>query len=400
MARQGNEIPGLKWRKRAHGARIPYWIAPPQALKAGFKIRTWNLSRFPLEDIPAICQRMHAEAIAFAAKWKAGIAYDGTIASLINLYQVHQDSSFKRLKPTSLGVYGFYSGRIAKVYGARRIADLTGLDIMRWHETWRAPPDGRQCLAAAAMALSVLKAALNFGEICGFKDCARLRRTISNLRLPSPKPRQEAPDAQVVRRAMDAARGLGHPSASLAYALQFETVARQYDVVGQWVPLSDSRTSCVTWRGKKWIGPTWANVDANLILMLTPSKTETTTGRRVLVDLKLCPLVMAEIASIPLAARIGPLIVNEKTGAPFRHGEFKCLWAAVRAKAGLRPTLWNRDLRAGGLTEGSMAGASSDDRAKFAAHSKRTSQRVYDRDVLVSSSRVNEARARFREGKE
>ncbi len=46
----------------------------------------------------------------------------------------------------------------------------------------------------------------------------------------------------------------------------------------------------------------------------------------------------------------------------------------------------------------SIAGASSDDRAKLAGHSKKITRRVYDRDVLVSSSRVNEARAKFRKG--
>jgi hypothetical protein len=177
-------------------------------------------------------------------------------------------------------------------------------------------------------------------------------------------------------------------------------VARQYDIVGQWVPLADPRPSSIIYGNRKWLGPTWANIDENLILTLTPSKTERTTGRSVLVDLKLCPLVMDTIAAIPLEDRTGPLVINNRTGIPFYREEFRYLWEKVRAAAGLRPTLWNRDLRAGGLTEGSMAGAGSDDRAKLAGHSQKISQKVYDRDVLVSSSRVNEARAKFRERKE
>jgi hypothetical protein len=57
------------------------------------------------------------------------------------------------------------------------------------------------------------------------------------------------------------------------------------------------------------------------------------------------------------------------------------LWAKVRHEAGLGRTLWNRDLRAGGLTEGSIASATADDRAKRAGHSKKMTQLVYDRDV-------------------
>jgi hypothetical protein len=391
------DCPGLKYRKRAHGPQVPYWCAPWQAIKVGFTIKSWNLSQCPPEDIPARCQRMWAEAMAFATKHRHDApGYDGTIGSLINLYQTNPDSSFKRLKPTSLNCYSKYAEKIAKNYGERRIANLTGLDVMRWHQTWRTGPHGREYLAAAAMALNVLKAALAFGQTCGFKDCRDLRAMISTLHLPAPKPREEAPDAQDVRRAMDAARALGYPSAALAYALQFETAARQYDIVGQWVPLSDARPSSVLAGGRKWVGPMWTAIDDDMILTITPGKTERTTGKRIRVDLKLCPMVMEALTCMGIQPRAGPLIIDDHAGRPFINQAFEQLWAKVRIAAGLRPTLWNRDLRAGGLTEGSMAGASSDDRAKLAGHSKKISQRVYDRDNLVSSSRVNEAPAKFR----
>lgn len=400
--KQTSDSPGLKWRNRKNGL-IPYWVAPPQAIKAGFKIKCWNLSHCPPEEIPARCQRMQAEALAFTNKYRN--PYDGTIESLMTLYETHAESPFKRLKHTSLRTYAFYSARIAKNYGARRIANLTGLDVMRWHATWREAADGgKPHIGAASMALSVLKAALSFGQLCGLKDCAALRVMLSNLRLPAPKPRNEAPDVADVRAAMDAAAAIGCQSAAFAYALQFETAARQFDIIGQWVSIDDPRPSALhafsrNKRPMKWLGPTWANIDANMVLAFTPSKTECTTGRRVTIDLKVCQLVMSQIASIPLEARSGPLVIDNRTGAPFGPRAFDKLWVRVRAKARLRPTLWNRDLRAGALTEGSMAGASSDDRAKLAAHSKQISQRVYDRDVLVSSRRVSELRAKFRADK-
>ena len=73
-------------------------------------------------------------------------------------------------------------------------------------------------------------------------------------------------------------------------------------------------------------------------------------------------------------------------------------WRAVRAAAGLSPELWNRDLRAGGITEGQMAGAALEDRAKMAGHSAKINQAVYSRDRLAASNRVVEARERFRRG--
>jgi hypothetical protein len=182
--------------------------------------------------------------------------------------------------------------------------------------------------------------------------------------------------------------------------LQFETAIRQFDLIGTWVPMDDPRPSSILASRSKWIGATWAAIDKDMVLSIVPSKTERTTRARVRIDLKLCPLVMECITAIPVGERTGPLIVNDKTGRPFAHLVFQGLWRRVRKEAGLSPKLWNRDIRAGGLTEASMAGASSDDRAKLAAHSKRMTREVYDRDTLISANRVAAAIAKFREKNE
>lgn len=150
---------------------------------------------------------------------------------------------------------------------------------MRWAKDWRTGKDGKQHIAAARMTANVLKAALGFGQLCGYADCKNLRDVLSALRLPSPKPRNEAPTAADVARAMMAALALDQPSAALCYALQFETAARQYDIAGQWIPINDPRIRRFTFQG---------------------------------------------------------------------------LWREVRQLAGLPESLWNRDLRAGALTEASI----------------------------------------------
>jgi hypothetical protein len=400
MPAKPTETPGLIYAKRKSGQLVPLWRAPKAAIKAGFSIKTWNLSDCPPADLPARCQRIWAEAMEFAGKNRAPLSYDGTVRSLLQLYQLHKESPYQKLKPTTLRTYDFYIGKLMTAYGNRRVVNISGLDVLRWNEDWRGP---EQHLAAAAMATAILKAALGFGQLCGYADCKHLREVLSVLRLPGPKPRDQAPTAADVVRAMVAAIELGQPSAALCYALQFETAARQYDVAGQWVPIDDPRISPLSRQGvrgivQKWIGPTWAAISADLILTLTPGKTERTTGRRVHVDLKLCPLVVEAVASIPIAARIGPLVVDARTGQPFLVRSFLKLWAEVRRRAGLPKSLWNRDLRAGALTEGGMAGATADDRAKLAGHSPKMTRQVYDRDVLVSANRVAEARAKFRKG--
>jgi hypothetical protein len=295
------------------GVMVPYWVAKSFAVAAGFPIKTVNLSSVAPEELHARCCDLEEEMRDFLARIPRG-RFDGTLGSLLRLYQGDSESPYRVLKPTSAEVYTPYLRRLIAAYGDAQLARLTGLDVKRWHKAWLGD-DNR--IGAASMAFKVLKAAISFGVVSGFPHCDRLRGALfSALRLPGPKPRTFAPTADDVEKVIVAAHAMRRHSAAFASALQFETAARQADVVGQWVSMSDPRPSAVTFRGRKWVGPTWSAIDANLVLTLTPSKTERSTGARVHVDLSRCPMVMAELAMIPQEARSGPLVVNERTGLP------------------------------------------------------------------------------------
>jgi integrase len=69
----------------------------------------------------------------------------------------------------------------------------------------------------------------------------------------------------------------------------------------------------------------------------------------------------------------------------------------VRKITGIRKEVWNRDMRAAGITEGRQANAPIDDLAKQAGHAnKRTTARVYDRDRLEAARRIAKARVAHR----
>lgn len=329
-----------------------------------------------------------------------GRKFDGTLGSLLEIYQTHDDSPYRELKPSSRHPYDVYLGKLSRAYGDKKIEDIEGLDIIGWHRTWRAPAQKGEPerLGAASMAAAVLKASVNFGVVAGFKGCDRLGFAMSKLKLPKPAPRDQAPTAADVEKAIAAAHKLGRHRLAFCYALQFETMVRQWDLVGQWAPLSDPRPSAVIWQDQKWIGPTWAAIDANLVLTITPSKTEKSTRARVHVNLSRCPMVMLELARIPESERVGALIINEETGRPYHGPVFRKAWGYVRERAGLSPALWNRDLRAGGNTEAEIAGAALDDRAKVAGHSTKINATVYSRDRLAASDRVVELRTKMRSG--
>jgi hypothetical protein len=62
----------------------------------------------------------------------------------------------------------------------------------------------------------------------------------------------------------------------------------------------------------------WSQIDENMILRYTPAKTQFTSGATVTLDLNMMPMVVEELAKVPVEARRGPLIVNPRTGLPYR----------------------------------------------------------------------------------
>jgi hypothetical protein len=268
---------------------------------------------------------------------------------------------------------------IVLTVGPRRIDALDGRDLRRWYTEWSAPlGDGdKPRIAAARMAMTVLKNALTFAATCRKPGCAEFRNILRDMRFAGPQPRTEAPTAAEIIAARKAAHELGHAPAALAYARQFEGTMRQWDVVGKWVPLSDKKRSSIIDGTSKWVGPMWSQIDANMILHYTPAKTRFTSGATVTLDLRVLPMVVEELAKVPAEARRGPLIVNPRTGLPYRNWYFGEVWRRVRKITGIRKEVWNRDMRAAGVTEGRQAGAPTDDLAKQAGHAnKRTTAKV------------------------
>jgi hypothetical protein len=321
--------------------------------------------------------------------------YDGTVASLINFYQTDEASPYHALEPASRHPYDVYARMIIQTVGRRRIDALDGRDLKRWWNEWSAPTKegGKPRLAAARMAFIVLKTALAFGISCRKRGCADLKEIITESRfIKAPAPRSEAPTAAEIARAIKAAHEIGYPEIAFAYALQFEGSMRQWDVIGKWVPLSDKRPSSIIHGNTKWLGPTWSQIDDDLILRYMPSKTQFVTGAKATVDFRACPLVMTELGKLPDDVRHGPLVINPQTALPYTQHRYAYIWRKVANRAGIAPTVWNRDLRAAAVTEAREGAAPTDDVAKVAAHSKRTTAKVYDRDRLEAHRRVMRAR--------
>jgi hypothetical protein len=187
---------------------------------------------------------------------------------------------------------------------------------------------------------------------------------------------------------IDVANARGYPSIALTQALQFELAIHQKDCIGQWVPMSEPGISGVTIGAQKWIyGIRWEEIDANLILRHQMAKSR---KRMVLeFDLKLYPLVMAEIAKIPDSERHGPLVKRERSGLPWKATRFRQVWRELARAAGIPDDVKNMDSRAGATTETLEAtGGNLEAARKQAGHTNIKTTQRYSRGLIESNSNV------------
>ncbi len=392
--------PGLKWRKRKTGPPVPYWFADEKAVGAGYPVKSANLSTFA--NRPALllerARRLQSEMLLWMSGQRGSTPqFDGTFRSVIELYERDPESPYNtELKPGVRETYGVYLRKLIAHIGNLRIDHQDGRDVKRWFTQWRIDPDGSDHLPRARMVLAVLKAAISFGVACRHAGCMAFQGVMAEIEFPSPQSRTFAPTAQQIDAARKAAHAAGKARRALLYALVYDSTGRSWDFLGQWLPLSYKKPSAILAYGKKWIGPHWSVIDEHLMLTIKPTKTEDTSEVEVTFDLSVCPMVMQELAHIPVSERNGPLIINESTGLPYIYQTFRLGWNADFEAAGMPKGMWCRDLRAGGVTEGGKAGASKDDRRKVAGHAKEKQTEKYDRDQVEAFRRTMVSRAAYR----
>jgi hypothetical protein len=399
--------PGLRFDLKGR----PFWRAAKNAVKAGYPVKNVNLSNLAGDSrlLRERCVRLQREMEDWLTNGgkRRGVAFDGTFGSLLDIYQTDPKSTYADLKYSSRRPYDVYLRMMKAEIGKCRMDRTDGVELRDWFNHWSEPEKkgGRLQLAKAHLAIAVLKAALTFGIMRRLAGCAEFRVILDAVKrkLPRPKSRAIAMTANQIAAAIKAATEMQHPRIALAYALQFEGAIRAWDVFGQWLPMNDRRPSALIHKGKKWIGPTWANVDEHLILRWTPTKTEDTSEATIVVDLRVCPMVMAELEFIPQEARKGPLIVNHETGRPYTTTRWGEIWRDVkRAVEDMPVGAWSRDIRKSGSTEARAAGAPLDDVKKLMGHAPETevTEKVYDLAKVEAHRRIAKARKAHRETKE
>lgn len=390
---------GHETRRRKDGI-AHVWVAPRAARAAGFTPRTRSLDHLTDDEARLeACRRYNAEAL----EWLCGDAerssrpvFDGTIGSVARLFQTHPLSPYAKKRRATQLFYDRYIRKLQAV-AARRIDSVDGLDVQRWYERWSKPKEagGPTRLREGKGCIQTLRRVVSFAVTLRLKGATDLAAVLAEMRFETPPARHAAFTATHLAAFVPAALEAGRPMMALAVALQFETMLRQKDVIGEWVPATEEGgitrqgLKGITWRSQWALD--WTQIDRDLVMRKPTSKSN---GKRVAVhDLKLLPTTFALLAAIPREQRIGPVIVDEETGQPYLRERFVRQFRAIADTAGIPAGVWNMDSRAGALTEAREAGVLVDDLMPAATHEERRTTLGYVRNDLPATQRV--ARARF-----
>lgn len=394
------EAPGLEKRRRADGSIRCYWRAAKKYVQAGYRptivplVGDWNdpAERPRIIDRANVLQREMLDQID--GRPRPGKPA-GTIAAMCDLYQTHEDSPYHTRRADTRSFYDVQIRLLIDTIGKVRAQDVIGPDVRRWAKNWGAPKNGGPPrLRRAKAAIQTLKVVTSFGVEMKSPGARDLQQVLSAVKIENAPSRTSAMTAAHAAEICEKAREMGYPSIARAVSLQFWTMLRQKDVLGEWVndPASTSsiRDGLYRWQ----MGLLWGeHLDPATLRLKKP--TSKSNGRTAVEhDLRETPACAAEFADVPAAARIGPVIIDESTGLPWTRNRFGKVFRRIREAAGVPAGIWNMDARSGGVTDAMNNGAEPAAVMRAAGHTQMNTTMRYNRPGVVAS--ISVARARMR----
>lgn len=399
-----NDAPGLKPRYRKDGSIIWYWVAANCSRKArAYPLKTVRLKdQTPGGEAARIsqCQQLHMELQLWLNDMDPNrvfdkTGFDGTVAALIRYYREHPNSPYRELKYNSQHIYDQHLDTLRDVVGKRRLGSLTGVDFLAWYKNFSTDEKGEERLISSAHKLmNMFRIAVSWGVVLELPQCSRLREILSEMRFAKPAPRATFLNYDQAVAIIAKAHEMGLPSIALAQAMQFELTLRQKDVIGEWMPGGEAGTGAIVAAGRRWAnGLLWSHIGQDGVLR----KVTTKTGAEAVFEIARYPLVVQELGRWE-GPKVGPMIIDERSGLPYRNERFSKRWREVATAAGVPKDVYNMDSRAGGITEATDAGAPIEAVRHHATHRDARTTMRYSRQTLTKTQSVAEFRTSSRKG--
>lgn len=415
------DAPGLKAIRR-HGGRVEArWFAAPRAIRRGYQPKTVRLhydlqDTFAVQQMAARCRQLQAEMLDWLAdpERKRQIVFDGTLGSLIRLYQEHPESPFHGLRNNTRRTYEGWCRALSEACGARRVDRITGPDLRRWYKEFRRAALGEapRDRMAYAVVRQMLRILVNYGMELNLKPCFELDRIISVVRFRADddhkagekraRKQRQAMTFEQASAIVDAGLAKGtvrHRSVALGIAMQFEFGLAQIDVIGEWEKIDRVRgvvAGAVVNHGQVWTPGLRYEDFADGVLDMARSKTAV-PGTYEVAE---APLFMRAVAAVPIEEQTGPVVCDAHR-IPIRSRHYADLFRELAETSGVQAEIKSMHARHGAASEADAAGVGEDDIARLLQHSgPAVTRKHYIKGSLERSRRTQRARVAHRERKE
>lgn len=405
--------PGINWRARSQSS-VAYWVARADIAKRGYtpkSVRLWppsngNCGAEPTAGewlmIGSQCERLQAEMLLWAnvgpQNWDPRAIYDGTMTSLIRIYEKDPDSPYQGLREATYHSYDSHNRTLVATIGKARIPELTFRDFKRWYEGFCTPrvAGEHERKARGHGLMTHVRIVIGFGALLQLPGCRAAKEILSDMEFKTPKRREEiVTRAQAIAICAEAHRH-GYHSIAFAQALMTGLGWRQKDAIGEYVRRNQPGLSDITDGRDKWIIGARHNEIEGTTLTHRLSKSirgskavaDLNEGKVKRYDLSLYPMIVEELARIPLEQRVGPLIVAEHSGKPWRQKVFGARWRKIARAAGVPDHVQNRDSRASTATEADEAGADVELIRQSLGHARTDTTRIYMRGEDAATAKI------------
>lgn len=378
---------------RDYGGRF-YWIAPKWAVAAGYDRKT---------------RRLNGDRIAMAAQCRdetrrlaefvegGGQALDhGSLAWLIRRYATDPTGPVRRnQQQNTRATTHFYLGVLDGEIGDKHPLTYTAADALALYDRI---DEGGKHRTKAHKTIAYLRQVVRYGVAIEAPGCQRLDAILRVLRFAAPRPRQVAPSYDEAMTAADWFESRGDTGAAIMVQMQADLGARLTEIIGKWEKPEGGEQGAIRNRRREvWRpGLVWPDFGAGLeTVRLSRAKTRHSGVVETVFRIARLDRLQARLALVPPEKRIGPVVLDTRSGLPPTRNAVSQKWARMRKATGMREEVTCRDLRAGLITDAEDAGVSESDRAKAAAHTDPATTRRYSRSTEVQT-RVVETVADWR----
>jgi hypothetical protein len=381
-----SDAPGLKIRRRV-GGDVYYWVAPAADVIRGYRPKSRPLPKdLSPNERAAVCRVQHADLVA----WREGtgqLAERYSFRWLINRYKTDPHSPYHGVKGKTRDGYDQMLKIIDTAIGADRFdpilergayrARIYGHHVREWHADCANPnpkiKDSKPRPARARYMIVVLRLLSSYGVEIGAPGAAELRELLSVIRFKVRPARTSAPTRDQVIAIANQATDMGFPSIAITTLAQFLFTERRISIIGEW---EDGQ-----WR-PGWV---WQNIDHWVI---SYNQNKTGVVERVY-DLRDTPALLDLLKAVPEERRIGPVIICETTGQPWRYRHYISTFRKIARAADVPDDVWSMDMRAGGATEvGAIQGITRDDLKAAGGWKSDAMAARYDRGSKVRAQKV------------